>query len=148
MATIPNEPFLRFPNDGGCFGCSPSNPSGLGLRFQRRGEQVEAEYSVPDHFHGAPGITHGGIVATILDEVSCAAVVFVEDQFVVTGELTIRYEKPVPVGEVLTITAQVVDRSHPKYLIVEAHVLQGEQRLARSTGKFFVQPKQPADAIP
>ena len=148
MATTSNEPFLTFPNDAGCFGCSASNPSGLGLRFQRLGEEVEVQYTVPEHFHGAPGVVHGGIVAAILDEVSCAAVVFVEDQFVVTGELTIRYEKPVPVGEPLTITGRVIDRSHPKYLIVEAHIEKANQCLARSTGKFFIQARQPADAIP
>lgn len=145
MAT---DSYLTFPNDGGCFGCSPSNPSGLGLRFRRRGEEVEAQYTIPDHFHGAPGVAHGGIVATLLDEVSCAAVVFVEDQYVVTGELTVRFVKPVPVNEPLTISAQVIDRSHPKYLIVEAHVEQGNQSLARSTGKFFLQDRAPADAVP
>jgi uncharacterized protein (TIGR00369 family) len=148
VATTSKEPFLTFPNDAGCFGCSAANPSGLGLKFQRHGEEVEVTYTVPDHFHGAPAVVHGGIVAAMLDEVSCAAVVFVEDQFVVTGELTVRYVKPVPVGEPLTITGRVVDRSHPKYLIVEAHIEQGKACLARSSGKFFIQERQPADAIP
>lgn len=64
---------LTFPNDGGCFGCSPTNPIGLRLTFRRQGDVVTARHEVPDHFHGAPGIAHGGIVATLLDEVSVEA---------------------------------------------------------------------------
>ena len=64
---------LSFPEDGGCFGCSPTNDTGLQLRFRRQGTRVVAGYRIPDRFHGAPGIAHGGIVAAILDEISCAA---------------------------------------------------------------------------
>ena len=71
----PEEQDLTFPQDGGCFGCSPANPAGLQLRFRRRGDRVVARYVIDDRFHGAPGIAHGGIAATIFDEASCAAVV-------------------------------------------------------------------------
>src|SRR5207302_5220204 len=63
---------LRFPADGGCFGCSATHPDGLRLSFDRDGEAIVCRYTIPDRFHGAPGIAHGGIVATILDDVSCA----------------------------------------------------------------------------
>src|SRR5258705_10027807 len=95
----PDDRELTFPGDGGCFGCSPSNPIGLRLRFRRHGEAVTTRHAIADHFHGAPGIAHGGIVATLLDEASCAAVFFVQDRFVVTGELTVRYLRPCPVGK-------------------------------------------------
>jgi acyl-coenzyme A thioesterase PaaI-like protein len=71
---VPEDVEVTFPNDGGCFGCSPTHPSGLNLRFRRRGERVLSRYTIADRFHGAPGVAHGGIVATILDEISCAAV--------------------------------------------------------------------------
>lgn len=130
---------LGFPEDGGCFGCSPSNPSGLGLRFRRQGPRVHADCRIPDRFHGAPGIAHGGIVATILDEISCAAAVFVADRYVVTGELVVRYERPVPVEVPLEIEAEIAARTHPRYAEIAAAVRQGDVVLARSTGKFFYQ---------
>jgi acyl-coenzyme A thioesterase PaaI-like protein len=133
---------LGFPEDGGCFGCSPTNAAGLQLRFRREGGLVCAQYRIPDRFHGAPGIAHGGIVATILDEVSCAAAVFVGDRFVVTGELTVRYEHPVPVDTVLDLEAALVSTAHPRYAEIEARVRQGETTLARSTGKFFYQERR------
>jgi acyl-coenzyme A thioesterase PaaI-like protein len=129
---------LRFPNDGGCFGCSPSNPAGLRLTFRRRDDAVTTRYAIPDRFHGAPGIAHGGIVATLLDEVSCAAVFFLQDRFVVTGELTVRYERPCPVETPLDVRGRVTN-GHPRYAVVEAEVRQGDVVLARSSGKFFYQ---------
>jgi len=133
---------LSFPEDGGCFGCSPSNTSGMQLRFRREGTRVRAGYRIPDRFHGAPGIAHGGIVAAILDEISCAAAVFVADRFVVTGELAIRYEQPVPVETTLELEAEIVGQSHARYAEIEACVRHGDALLARSTGKFFYQERR------
>jgi len=128
---------VRFPIDGGCFGCSPSNPNGLGLTFRRRGDVIVADYTFGERFHGAPGIVHGGIIAAALDEISCAAAVFVRDVPVVTGELTVRYRHPCPVETPLTLSARVAGE-HSRYLIVEADVSQGDKRLAHSSGKFFL----------
>ena len=133
---------LSFPEDGGCFGCSPTNTTGLQLRFRREGTRVLAVYRIPDRFHGAPGIAHGGIVAAILDEISCAAAVFVADQFVVTGELVIRYEAPVPVEIPIELEAEITSRTHARYAEITAVVRRGETRLARSTGKFFYQERR------
>ena len=135
------EPELTFPNDGGCFGCSASNPIGLRLRFRRDGDVVSTRHTIADHFHGAPGIAHGGIVATLLDEASCAAVFFVHDRFVVTGELTVRYLKPCPVGKPLVFSARATG-AHPRYAVVEGEVRDGDVLLARSTGKFFFQDRR------
>ena len=135
---VPEDVEVTFPNDAGCFGCSPTHPSGLNLRFRRRGERVLSRYTIADRFHGAPGIAHGGIVATILDEISCAAVHLVTDRWVTTGELTVRYERPCPVEQPLDVAAAIVDRTHPRYWVVEAEVHRAGERVARSTGKFFL----------
>ena len=133
---------LSFPEDGGCFGCSPTNATGLQLRFRREGTRVLAAYRIPDRFHGAPGIAHGGIVAAILDEISCAAAVFVADQFVVTGELVIRYEAPVPVETPIELEAEITSRAHARYAEITGVIRQGDTRLARSTGKVFYQERR------
>jgi len=137
---------LLFPfGDGGCFGCSRSNEAGLHLRFFRDGDRVRTTYRIPDKFHGAPGIAHGGIVATILDELSCAAAVFLENVRVVTGELNVRYEQPCPVEQDLEVRAFVASRQHPRYLVIEAEILREGRRLVRSSGKFFSRPiEEPA----
>jgi uncharacterized protein (TIGR00369 family) len=138
MTVPPDDEEIRFLPDGGCFGCSPSNPVGLRLPFRRRGEVAYARYTIPDHFHGAPGIAHGGIVATILDEVSCAAAAAVGGRFVVTGELSVRYRRPCPVGAPLEAAARITEET-PRYFVIEADLRRDDQVLARSTGKFFFQ---------
>ena len=125
-----------FADDGGCFGCSSSNPAGLQLRFRRRGAQIVADTVVAERFHGAPGIAHGGIIATMLDEVSCAVAATARDVHVVTGELSVRYRRPCPVEVPLTLNARVTDE-HARYLVIEAELRNGEELLAQSTGKFF-----------
>lgn len=136
MDLPPENEDLNFPDDSPCFGCSASHPTGLRLRFQRRGETIRSTHSIPDRFQGAPGIAHGGVVATMLDEVSCAVVAFLRGTYVVTGELSVRYRRPVLVEQEVTATARVTGE-HPRYLIVEADLCCGDEVLAHSTGKFF-----------
>jgi len=137
MSTNVDGEILRFPAEGGCFGCSSQNPSGLQLTFRRAGDAIVSEYTIPDRFHGAPSIAHGGIVATIFDEVSCATVVFLKERYVVTGELSVRYLLPCPVETPLRFVARVGDVSHPRYVEVNGEAYRGDELLARSTGKFF-----------
>jgi acyl-coenzyme A thioesterase PaaI-like protein len=133
---IPEE--LLFPfGDGGCFGCSKSNADGLQLRFFRDGDEVTAPVRIPDRFHGAPGVAHGGIVATVLDEFSCSAAVHLGGSRVVTGELQIRYDRPCPVEREVSVRARVRSKAHPRYLEIDAEIHMDGELLVRSTGKFF-----------
>jgi acyl-coenzyme A thioesterase PaaI-like protein len=134
----PEEIFFPF-GDGGCFGCSKSNPDGLHLRFFRDGDEVSGAYVVPDRFHGAPGVAHGGIVATILDEFSCAAAVHLAGSRVVTGELTVRYERPCPVEKEIRVSARIASAAHPRYLEIESEIHLDGHRLVRGVGRFFRQ---------
>ena len=52
-----------------CFACSPNNASGLHMEFFTNGEKVVSWLRVPKHLSGWDNIVHGGVIATILDEV-------------------------------------------------------------------------------
>src|SRR5215471_15613051 len=52
----------------GCFACGARNPSGLHLIFRREGDEIVTEYTPEPVFQGFPGVAHGGIIATLLDE--------------------------------------------------------------------------------
>jgi acyl-coenzyme A thioesterase PaaI-like protein len=144
MSETANEQELRFP-DSGCFGCSRTNPRGLGLRFFRQGEEIVTRYTIASEFCGAPGVAHGGILATIIDEVSCAVVAFLRGTYVVTGELTVRYLLPCPASEEIEVRARIMDE-RPRYLVVESEVSRGGTLIARSTGRFF--PVSPLHGAP
>lgn len=93
------------PNSRHCFVCGLANPFGLQLRFYDSNDgEVTAEYTVPEHFQGYPGVVHGGIVAAMLDEV-CGRVHMGGDppRFMYTARLDIRYRRNVPVGQPLRL---------------------------------------------
>jgi uncharacterized protein (TIGR00369 family) len=90
-----------------CFACGELNEHGLKLRLHL-GERRSWTDFVPDaRFEGWAGITHGGILATILDEVMAWALV-AEDNWGVTARLSIDFKRPVPVGSQVRAEGWVV----------------------------------------
>ncbi len=90
----------KLPNASHCFVCGLENLSGLQLSFYVTGDQqVESRVVIDEKFQGYPGVAHGGIVATILDETLARSVMADDpDRIMFTGRLTTRYRKPTPVG--------------------------------------------------
>jgi acyl-coenzyme A thioesterase PaaI-like protein len=94
------------PNSRHCFICGLENPVGLKLRiYQIEPGVIETSFTAPEHFQGYPGVLHGGIVASILDEISGRAHMGDPSapRFMFTGKLEVRYRKNVPIGEPLKI---------------------------------------------
>ena len=77
-----------------CFGCDPNNPIGLKLSFVLEGESVAATWSPRDDLEGYPGVVHGGIQATLVDEVAAWCAYAVLARAGVTKQLQINYLKP------------------------------------------------------
>lgn len=88
-----------------CFVCGVENAVGLKMKFfTKEPGIVEANYTVSEQYQGYPGIVHGGVIASMLDEVMGR--VFMQDEpprFMVTAELKIRYRKPVPINTPLLL---------------------------------------------
>ena len=124
-----------------CFGCGRSNPAGMQLSFVETDEGVEAAYIVPESYEGAPGLAHGGILATLLDEVMCMTAYAKLGSPVVTGELTIRYERPVPVGEPVVVRGWITE-TKGRSAFIEGRIRlasQGPEDAAQARGRFFAQ---------
>jgi acyl-coenzyme A thioesterase PaaI-like protein len=100
----------KLPNASHCFVCGLENPSGLQLSFYVNEErQVESQVVIGEQFQGYPGVAHGGIVATILDETLARALMADDpNRLLFTGRLTTRYRKPTPVGEPLRAVGVVL----------------------------------------
>ncbi|MBN1974184.1 MAG: PaaI family thioesterase [Sedimentisphaerales bacterium] len=93
------------PTSRTCFLCGRDNQSGLKMVWYNNNElnQVEADVTIPEHFNGYPGITHGGIVAAILDETAGRAVMLDGDfeNLFITLRLNVTYRKPTPTNKPL-----------------------------------------------
>jgi acyl-coenzyme A thioesterase PaaI-like protein len=98
-----------------CFVCGRQNPIGLGLDFyeDHEADQVRAEFTVPDAYQGYPGVVHGGIVSTILDEVAGRAVMMDEgdDRLLATLRMTVRFRQSTPTETLLTAVGWVKQMS-------------------------------------
>ena len=58
-----------------CFACGQENPIGLKLSFEYDANGCcYSRINLHHNYNGWPGVTHGGIVATILDEVAYYAI--------------------------------------------------------------------------
>jgi uncharacterized protein (TIGR00369 family) len=103
---------VRQPNSRGCFVCGLSNPCGLKIVFHEDHEagQVRADLVVPETYRSYPGVVHGGIVATILDETSGRALMLHtgdSNAFFATAKLQVRYRRATPVDTPLVAVGWV-----------------------------------------
>jgi acyl-coenzyme A thioesterase PaaI-like protein len=81
-----------------CFGCGAGAPNGL--RVQRTGidgEAVLAHFVLTEAHQGAPGLAHGGVLASAMDEALGTAAWLLGGRYV-TGRLETDFIAPVPVG--------------------------------------------------
>ncbi|MEV0259812.1 PaaI family thioesterase [Streptomyces sp. NPDC050617] len=90
-----------------CFGCGDGAPHGLHL-VTRAGEgvRITAEFTVQEAHQGAPGLAHGGVLATALDE-TLGSLNWLLRVIAVTGRLETDFVRPVPVDTVLHLDAEV-----------------------------------------
>ena len=93
-----------------CFGCGKQNPCGLRLEFQWDGRVVKSEFTPTELHQGWQGIIHGGILTSLLDEAMAYAACY-EHVGGVTAAMETRFKRPVSIGEPLTITAWVSNKT-------------------------------------
>lgn len=99
----------------GCFGCGTAT-GGLELRFTTApGLAMTTSIVLETRYQGAPGLAHGGVVASIFDEALGALQVYF-DEPAVTARLETSYKRPVPLGVPLHVRTVVDDRAGRKLL--------------------------------
>lgn len=91
-----------------CFACGSRNPHGLHLEFRVEGETIVSDFMPAVEHQGFPGVLHGGIVATVLDEgLNRTSVLADHPCWTMTGRLDIRYRRYVPYGPLLRVRAEL-----------------------------------------
>jgi acyl-coenzyme A thioesterase PaaI-like protein len=70
------------------------------------GLTVSGVFTVTEHHQGAPGLAHGGLLSAAIDEV-LGSLNWLIGVPAVTGRLACDFRRPVPVGSVLVVVAQI-----------------------------------------
>lgn len=108
-----------------CFGCGQANLFGLQIELERSGEgEVAGRFFVKQDHQGPPGLAHGGIIATALDE-AMALLVHAEGIHALTRRLELELLGPVPIGSFVHISARV-DRRENGRVWLRAELRAGE----------------------
>ncbi|MDI6739701.1 MAG: PaaI family thioesterase [Candidatus Edwardsbacteria bacterium] len=133
---------LDLTDDHFCFVCGRDNPDGLRIQFQYPEKGVcRAEFVPLQKFQGWKDILHGGIVSTLLDEALAHAVGGPArsggGSYSVTAELTVRFKRPVPIGQLVILEGRVI-RDKGKVIECESSLkdMAGVE-LASATGKLI-----------
>ena len=140
---------LPKPTGHHCFACGTDNPYGLNLQFYAYGDRVCTDVVLDCYRVGWEGITHGGIISTLLDEVMSWTIIYFRRVFFVTRKMEVRYLKPVPVEAPLTVCGHMGKELKPPRIEATAEVLnEAGERLAYSKGEFVELVEKKLEMIP
>lgn len=89
-----------------CFACGKQNPYGLHMHFRLENGVIVADFLPQAEHQGFPGVIHGGIVATVMDEaLNRTSMLTNTPAWTMTGRLEVRYRQYVPYGPQLRVRA-------------------------------------------
>ena len=120
----------------GCFVCGDRNIQGLRARFFHDGERAIAELIATEAFEGYKGIFHGGIVASMLDEVMIKAILAL-DIYAVTAEMTVRYRLPVQTGDRIRFVGRIIGRKNRLFTTEGEAIGDNGQLYASAAGTYL-----------
>ena len=131
--------------DHNCFACGRGNPIGLRLRIEIGDGMARTTWVADANHVGWSDKLHGGLIATLLDEVMAWAPSSF-DSWAVTAEMSVRYRSPASPGEELSAVGRVVERRRRIYEVA-GEVRGGDGRVvAEGRGRYLgATPRQKAD---
>ena len=120
-----------------CFVCGSGNPIGLGVRFRMEEDVCVAEFVPGDEHVGYPGVTHGGIVFSLLDDVM-GNWWFLQGVSCFTAKADIRYRAELPTHTPVRLEGRCIKRKG-RLAIMEGKVLGQKDGFlfAEATGHFM-----------
>ncbi len=128
-----------------CFGCSPTNPIGLKMEFFEDGEEILCKWTPGNDFEGFHDILHGGIQATMIDEIASWVVLVKLDTSGVTFRLNTRYKEPVHISRGgISLRARLLEVRR-SIATIKVELMDGEGKLcSEGTVDYFLFPKERA----
>lgn len=128
----------KLPRTQSCFVCGTENSSGLDLEFETDGTIVRTRFVPRPEHVGFKGIVHGGIVATLLDEIMVWACGVQTQRFAFCAEMTVRYLQHVHPGIELWAEAELTNNRRNRVFETQGFLRDAEKTVfASATGKYI-----------
>jgi acyl-coenzyme A thioesterase PaaI-like protein len=130
-----------------CFGCAPTNPIGLKLEFETSHHQSTSRFSLGPDYESYPGVIHGGIVATILDEALSQTVYHHGNGPAFTVGLRVRYGHPMQTNMPYVAIGEIV-RANGTLIRASGRIQRDTGELvAAAVGSFYLISEEGLEAI-
>ncbi len=97
-----------------CFACGQLNSGGLHLALHVDGQRCWTEFAIPKRFEGWEGLTHGGVLSAIVDEVMAWSLITV-DQVGVTARLEVDFRRPVAIDQPIRAEGWIVEQRRRRF---------------------------------
>lgn len=129
---------MELNDDSKCFVCGKENEIGLKLEINsdKDLQKAWAVTKINKNFCGWKGIVHGGTISTVLDEIMAYAAFTIYESGV-TGEMTVRFKKPIPVESEILIEG-FVESVKGRICYTKGHIKMNGEIMAESTGKMVM----------
>jgi len=122
-----------------CFVCGPENPLGLQVRFAFEDGRCVGRFTPAAHHNGFDGVTHGGIVFSLLDD-AMGNWLFLQGARGVTAKCEIRYRQAWPTGVAAQVSVALKQRKG-RVCVFTAELLRLDDRsvIAEAEASFVVE---------
>jgi uncharacterized protein (TIGR00369 family) len=109
--------------DQRCFGCGSGNPYGLKMQFHRKDDEVASWIRIPEHLCGWGGLVHGGVIATILDEVMSWTAIHLARRLILTQSMQVAFLKPIHTGQTIKAAGKMEARLSERKATCSAQIV-------------------------
>jgi uncharacterized protein (TIGR00369 family) len=100
---------------------------------------VMSQLTLPKQFSSWANVVHGGILATLLDEIMGWAGLYLLRQITLTKNMTVEFSKAAYVGETLKVVGSVVKKNGKRNVEIEGIITRDNGEVcARSRGNFTI----------
>ena len=123
-----------------CFVCGPHNPIGLRLRFKLDGDLCRGEFTPSAEHCGYDGITHGGILFSVLDDVM-ANWLFLQGNRAYTAKCEVRFRHALPTNCRVLLEAWCV-KQRRQVAVMSGRAIRADTRqvVAECQAHFMIKP--------
>lgn len=128
-----------------CFGCAPDSPEGLRMEFYEDGDEIVSRWKPRPEFQGWINTLHGGIQATLADEISSWVIFRKYQTSGVTSRMEIKYIRPIRTDEEFIMLHAKVEKERRNIVDIGVRIYDSKGELcSEAVCVYYTFPKEKA----